>query len=237
MRFAGAWTQTEQRLNGRICQRKARRSMVQTELVDFVVNVRQFVIGKKKGRIALHCVVEQLYSFEKIFSCLTQDSVVNQRLGVRVMIVRGEVRCGPLLDRRLFARRDFGLKLRHDFPGNLTFDCEYIRNIAIITVSPKVAVCPRIDQLSVDAHPAASTLYAAFQHVCHAKRLGDLAQVSLCLNFVLHCRCATDYFQVRYLGQAGKDFVLHAIREVGVLSLSAQIPEWKNGYALVGNCS
>ena len=211
--------------------------MIQTELVDFVVNVRQFVIGKKKGRIALHCFVQQLYSFEKIFPCLAQDSVVNQRFGVRIKIVRGDVRCGLLLDRCFFARRDFGLKLRDNLPGHLAFDCEYIGNIAIITVGPKVAVRPRIDQLSVDTHPAASTLHAAFQHVCHAKRLGDLAQVSLCLNFVLHCRCATDYFQVRYLGQAGKDFVLHAIREVGVLSLSAQIPEWKNGYALVGNCS
>ncbi len=96
---------------------------------------------------------------------------------MRIKIVRGEVCRWSLLDRRLFARRDFGLQLRYDLPGQLAFDCKYIRDIAIVPFRPKVAVRPRIDQLSADAHPATGTLHAAFQNMRHAQRPSNLAQV------------------------------------------------------------
>ena len=65
------------------------------------MSVRQFVIGKKKGRVTLHRFAKQSYSFEKIFAHLTQESVSDQALGVRVKIVRCEIRRWPLFDRRL----------------------------------------------------------------------------------------------------------------------------------------
>ena len=127
------------------------------------------------------------------------------------------------------------MKLCHDLAGHLAFDCKYVRDIAIVPLGPKVAVGPRINQLSIDAHSAASTLHAAFQHVRYAKRLGDLEQITLCADFVLHCRRAADYFQIRHLGQAGEDFILHAVCEESVLFLIAQILEGKNGDALLGD--
>ena len=52
------------RLNRRIGQRQACRRVVETELVDRVVSLRQFVIGKKKQWITLDCFVQQPYSLE-----------------------------------------------------------------------------------------------------------------------------------------------------------------------------
>ena len=124
-----------------------------------------------------------------------------------------------------------------DLPGQLAFDCEYVRDIAIVPFRPKVAVRSRFDQLSADAHPAAGTLHAAFQHVRYAKRLGDLAQITLYTDFVLHCRRAANDFQVGYFRQASQDFVLHAICEVSVLFFAAQVFEGKHGDALFGNRS
>jgi hypothetical protein len=100
-----------------------------------------------------------------------------------------------------------------------------------------VAVRTRVDQLSVDTHPTASTLHTPFEHVRHAERLGDLAQITLSADFVLHCGRAADYFQVRYLGQAGENFVLYTVCEVSILFLVTQISERKNGDALLGNGS
>jgi hypothetical protein len=76
--------------------------------------------------------------------------------------VSGKVGRWFLLDCRLFARRDFGLKLRDYLSSQLTFDCKYIGNIAIVAFRPKLAVRARINQLSVDAHSTAGTLDCAF---------------------------------------------------------------------------
>ena len=89
----------------------------------------------------------------------------------------GEISRWSLFDRGLFFRRKFTFKLSHDLPCQLAFDCEYIRDVAIVPFRPKLAVGPRIDQLSVDAHTAAGPLHAAFQYMRDAERLGDLAQI------------------------------------------------------------
>src|SRR6266700_4178759 len=67
--------------------------------------------------------------------------------------------------------------------------------------------------------------------------VGDLAQIARDSAFVMHHRGAADYFQVRDLGQVGQDFILHPVCEISVLFRLAQILEWKNGDALLGNGS
>jgi hypothetical protein len=57
---------------------------------------------------------------------------------------------------------------------------------------------------------------------------------TLCTDFVQHCRRAADDLHVGHSGQAGQDFILHAVCEVSVLFLAAQIREGKNGDALLG---
>src|SRR2546426_7911377 len=99
-----------------------------------------------------------------------------------------------LLYCRLFARRDFGLKLRDYLPGKLAFNRKHIGDIAIVAFRPKLAVGPRIDQLSADAHPAAGALHAASQHMRDAELFGNLTQISHNAALVLHYRCPADYF-------------------------------------------
>src|SRR6266513_3950831 len=67
MGLARVRMQTAQRLNRRIGQRQACRRVVEIELVDRVVSLRQFVIGKKKRWITLDCLVQQPYGFEQIY--------------------------------------------------------------------------------------------------------------------------------------------------------------------------
>src|SRR5206468_10091398 len=126
-----------------------------------------------------------------------------------------------LLDGRLFARRDFGLKLSDYLSRQLAFDCKYIRDIAIVTFRPELAVCPRIDQLSVDAHSTAGTLDCAFQHVRYAQVGRDFAQVALRPGLVLHYRCTANHFQIGDSGKASENFILYAIGEVSILFLVA----------------
>ena len=64
---------------------------------------------------------------------------------MRVEIERRNIVRRRFLDLRPFAGRDFGLELRDDFSRYLAFDCEYICDIAIVPVRPKVVVRPRID--------------------------------------------------------------------------------------------
>jgi hypothetical protein len=53
--------------------------------------------------------------------------------------------------------------------------------------------------------------------------LANLAQIPCDPALVLHHRDAADHFQVRDLGQVGEDFILHAVCEISVFFLSAEI--------------
>ena len=99
-----------------------------------------------------------------------------------------------LVDLGLFARGNFGLKLCNYLSGELTFDCEYVGDVAIVPFRPKLGICPCVDQLSADAHSATGTLHGAYQQMGYPERVGDLAHIMLGGGFVLHCRHAADYF-------------------------------------------
>ena len=64
--------------------------------------------------------------------------------------------------------------------------------------------------------------------------LRDLAQIFRRALEMLR-RCARNDFQVRHLGQAREDFVLDAFAKIGVRLVVAQVVEWQDGDALVGN--
>src|SRR5437667_2468634 len=98
----------------------------------------------------------------------TESSSHDECFGADVQIVSCKISCWFFLDCRLFAWRDFGLKLRDYFPGHLAFDRKHIGDIAIVAFRPKLAVRARIDQLSVDAHSTIGTLDCAFQHMGYA---------------------------------------------------------------------
>ena len=84
-----------------------------------------------------------------------------------------------------------------------------------------MGICSGIDQLGAHPHPTGRALDGAFYHVRHTERLSDVAQVSLGGIFVLHYGRAANYFKIGDFGKVGQNFVLNAIREVGILFLLA----------------
>jgi hypothetical protein len=96
-----------------------------------------------------------------------------------------------------------------------------------------VAVGARVDQLCVDTHAIAGALNASFQDMGHAKLLSDFPQVSWIATFIQHHRNAADHFQIGDLREIGKDFVLNAVSEEGVLGIGAQILKRQHGDAFL----
>ncbi len=86
-------------------------------------------------------------------------------------------------------------------------------------------VIPRVDQLRVHPHFAAHALHAAFQQIRDAKLLTDLSQIARRAAPVLEDRSAADDLQIRDFCQISENLILHAIREVGVLLVVAEVFE------------
>ena len=125
-----------------------------------------------------------------------------------------------------FARGKFRLKLVGDRFRDLTLNREYVVEWTIVDLRPKMPVSACIDELRVHSHFPAGALHAAFEQMSDAELLADLRQVALRATFILHDRSAADHFQVRDLRQVGQDFILHAVCEIGVLLVIAQVVEW-----------
>src|SRR5437867_251505 len=88
-------------------------------------------------RIASDSSIEQLGRLRQLLPGVDWVRRVGEEfLGAQVEVIRCEIRCGRLLDRRLFARRDFGLKLCDYLSGDLTLNREYVREIAVIGLRP-----------------------------------------------------------------------------------------------------
>jgi len=71
-------------------------------------------------------------------------------------------------------------------------------------------------------------LHAALKHVRHAELLADFAQIALRASFVLHDGGAADDLQIRDSGEVRQDFILHAVSEISVLFVVAQVLERQN---------
>ena len=90
-------------------------------------------------------------------------------------------------------------------------------------LGPEVGVASRVDQLNAYTDAITNSLDAAFNNVGNSKGPGNFAEVTSRSARVLHHARATDYLEVRYLAKIGKDFLLHALREVSVLLFLAQV--------------
>src|SRR5207245_8164365 len=89
-------------------------------------------------------------------------------LGAAVEIKRRDVVCGGTLDRALFPRRKLGLELVSNRLCDLALNGEDIREIAIVSLRPKMGVISCIDQLRINAHAIGCALHAALEHMRHS---------------------------------------------------------------------
>ena len=77
--------------------------------------------------------------------------------------------------------------------GNLVLDGEDVGEIAVVAVGPEWPPVLPVDQLGGDAHAVAGLADAAFEHVGHAERPGDLLHVHpLPLNVKAVLRATTE---------------------------------------------
>ena len=113
--------------------------------------------------------------------------------------------------------------------GQLTLDCEQIGCGAIVSFGPDMRVGARVDQFRVDAKTIRDASHRTFHDVSDAELPADFAHVAFGARLVLAHTGVADHLQVRKLREIGEDLVLHAVGEVGVAFVFAQVPEWQHG--------
>src|SRR5215472_4166292 len=89
-----------------------------------------------------------------------------------------------------------------------------------------------VDQLDVHSDAIAGTTDTALENRRNTKSLSDVANIWR-VTTITHDRCARDHFQITNLRQVREDVVLHAIREVRVLLLIAQVFKWQHRNRLI----
>src|SRR5437762_1962345 len=157
------------------------------------------------------------------------------RVGLKAK--RSDVVCGGTLNRALFPRRKLCLELVSNRLCDLAFNGEDIREIAIVSLRPKMRVIACIDQLRINAHAIGCALHAALEHMRHSKLFADFAQIAFYAALIMHHARAADHLQVGDLRQVSEYFVLHTIGEIGVLLLVAEVFERQYRDAFLGNRS
>ena len=106
----------------------------------------------------------------------------------------------------------------------LVLDGEDIVERAVVMVGPDVGAGSGVDQLSRDANAVPGFPDAAFEGVAHAQLAADLLQVHR-LAPVGEARVAGDYEDPFDPGQPGDDVFDHAVGEVVLLWIAAEIGE------------
>lgn len=85
-----------------------------------------------------------------------------------------------------------------------------------------------VDELAGDAHAAAHLAHAAFQHVAHAEFAPDLLHIHRAA-LVGEARVPRDDEQPADARQAGDDVLDHAVGEIVLIGIAAQVDERQHG--------
>ena len=102
-----------------------------------------------------------------------------------------------------------------------------VRDLAVVALGPDMVSGGAVDQLGGDPHPVARSSHAAFEHIAHAKLAADLLHIDS-TAFVSERAVACDDKVPSKLRQRGDDLFDHAVSEVVLLRVAAQIGERKH---------
>ena len=111
---------------------------------------------------------------------------------------------------------------------DLVLQFEDVVERAFEALRPEMRAGRGVDQLPGDAHPVAGLAHAAFQHVAHAKLAADLLHVHG-PALVGEARIARDDEQPADARQRGDDVLDHAVGEIFLLGVAAQVLERQDG--------
>src|SRR6516164_3645613 len=121
-----------------------------------------------------------------------------------------------------------GLQRRLDDAGDagrdLVLQLEDIFERTVEAVGPQMRPGQRVDQLRRDAHPSAGFAHRAFEHIADTELSADLLHLDR-LAFVRKARIAGDHEEPADAGERGNDLLNHAVGEIFLLRVTAQIGE------------
>ncbi|MCZ7599457.1 MAG: hypothetical protein M5U09_19420 [Gammaproteobacteria bacterium] len=131
-----------------------------------------------------------------------------------------------MLDDRFleFRMRELGLDRRHDFPGDLVPDLEYVVQRTVESVRPHVMSVLRVDELSGDANMIAGPSNAPFENVPRAQLRSDLLDANRS-SFIGKGRISRDYRKSAKVGQRGDDVLRDAVTEILLRRIPTHVGE------------
>ena len=146
---------------------------------------------------------------------------------LQIEIVRLRVPRRRLHDGLALCRQQVCLQGAGHTHRDVTLHREEIVHLAVIALGPEVRIAGRLDQLHIDAHPAAEALHAAFENVRNAERCGDLREPvrRVAIGFGGGARDDLEGLDAR---QRRQNLVLHAIGEIAVAAVLAHVGKRKN---------
>ena len=164
MYFSGVGTELKGLLQRSLSLRQACRCVIDSgSEVKLIVGADELAVRKEKRGIADQGEVQQIHCLLDIRSSnRAEGCIVDEIFSAAIQIKCGDIGRGTYFDRSLFVRRKLGLKLIGNGGGDFTLDREHVGQIAIISLRPKMRVCPRVDQLSIHPHAIGRALHAAF---------------------------------------------------------------------------
>ena len=113
---------------------------------------------------------------------------------------------------------------RYDALGDFVLHVEDRAHLAVVALRPKMSAGGRLDELRIDSHSLSHPAYASVENEAHIKSLGCLANVER-LVFVNESRVAGDDQEIGVFRQPGDQIVGHAIGEVVLVAVAAQVVE------------
>src|SRR5438128_3922385 len=142
MRFARVGREAKRSGQGCFCGRQSGGSVVRgDQKIKLVVCVGQLAVSKNERGIARQSLVQQIYRLKNAFTTHRAKNCAKEEIpGAAVEIKRSDVVCRGTLDRALFARRKLCLKLVRNRLCDLALNGEHIRQIAIVSLRPKMRV-------------------------------------------------------------------------------------------------
>src|SRR5206468_4002590 len=118
-------------------------------------------------------------------------------------------------------------RLRYSF-GDLALYAQDVSQVAIVALGPKVGIALGVNQLHIDSHLIRRFLDATLKNVRYSKLPRDVAEIARLALILLGGNGRND-FQVCNASQPRQNFLLNAVREIGVIWIAAQIFKRQNG--------
>src|SRR5439155_164827 len=117
--------------------------------------------------------------------------------------------------------------------SNLALDAKDVSQLPVVGVGPEMGIGLRVNQLHIDPHLIGRFLDAALKDVRYTKLLRGFAEIPWFALIALR-GSVRNYFQICDLSQPRQDFLLNAVRKIGVIRIATEVFKGQHGDAFLG---